>query len=118
MSSDSNFTEELYIKRKNEYQGPFCCFDMDSMINEGEEPLYNVKYNPTRREYYLKSLVGPYAMILQYCPWCGSKLPESLRKQWYAILRTEFHLNPNDPDDEVKIPQEFLSDEWWKKRAL
>ena len=54
---------------------------------------------------------------MEYCPWCGFKLPTSLRDEWFHILRTEYGLD-NPCDDKRKIPKEFKSDEWWKKRKL
>lgn len=111
-------TQALYLKRKQDYAGPFCCFDMDSMINEDDDPLYNLNYDEARREYYLKSLQGPYIMTIDYCAWCGKKLPSSLRTSWGAIIRNELGLNPNNPDDRALIPEDFFTEIWWKKRGL
>ena len=53
-----------------------------------------------------------------YCPWCGTILPTSLSKQWYAILATEYAIEiPDLPKNAAKIPAEFKTDEWWKKRG-
>jgi hypothetical protein len=100
------------------YNGPFCCFELDTMINEGEDPLYNVNYNAKIREYSLKSLEGPYICNFAYCPWCGKHFQRSLRDEWFYIIRSEYGLNPWMQDEYEKIPAEFLSDEWWKKRGL
>ena len=96
----------------------WCCENMKAEIELVDYPPTPFMYNPYFREYSIFIPNSASVFCINFCPMCGSKLPASLRKQWYAILRTEFHLNPNDPDDEVQIPQEFLSDEWWKKRGL
>ena len=55
--------------------------------------------------------------VMHYCPWCGKKIPCDLRDQWVKILEIEFGIiEPYLNRD--KLPQEFLSDEWWKKRGL
>jgi len=103
---------------KQNYKGPFCCFDMDSML-ENQDDLYNIKYNSKIREYYLESLPGPYIMTIQFCPWCGLKLPRGLRDDWFDILEQEYSLDdPGWPEQLAKVPAEFLTDEWWKKRGL
>ena len=103
---------------KKEYKGHFCCFALNAMINEGDDPLYNVKYDSKTREYFLKSLEGPYIRSFEYCPWCGYHFSKNLSDEWFSVIRHELHLNPWDPDDRVKIPEEFLTEEWWKKRGL
>lgn len=53
-----------------------------------------------------------------WCPWCGTKLLKELSDEWWDILEKEYNiLNPSD-DDEDKVPPEFWTDEWWKKRGL
>ncbi len=100
------------------YKGPFCCFDMDSMLDD-DEGLYNVKYNPKLRKYYLKSLSGPYIRTLEFCSWCGTQLPKNLNDEWFDILEQEYGLDmPRTVKQQKKIPAEFLTDEWWKKRGL
>ncbi len=103
---------------KTNYKGQFCCFDMDSMLDNDDE-LYNVNYSPKAREYYLKSLKGPYCRTIEFCPWCGSELPKSLSDEWFDILEKEYGLDmPKTTNQMDKIPAEFKTDEWWKKRGL
>jgi hypothetical protein len=49
---------------------------------------------------------------------CGKKLPTSLRIEWHDILEEEYGLESPDNRDKKKVPKEFLSDAWWKKRNL
>ena len=53
---------------------------------------------------------------LNYCPFCGSKLPERLDGKLTEILRTEYGLQ--SWRDYKKAPHEFHTEEWWKKRGL
>jgi hypothetical protein len=109
--------DRMTLARQN-YQGPFCCLDMDLMLEESD-PLYNIKYNSTKREYYLKSLEGPYMRTIEFCPWCGSQLPKNLRDEWFDILEQEYGIDdPGWPEQLAKVPADFLTDEWWKKRGL
>lgn len=53
---------------------------------------------------------GISVMSMQYCPWCGAKLPESKRDLWFETLA---ELGFDDPADQ-SIPAEFCSDRWWR----
>jgi len=57
---------------------------------------------------------------ITYCPWCGAKLPENLRDKYFEILENEYGLDVDifDIKNNPNIPEEFKSDEWWKKRGL
>lgn len=57
------------------------------------------------------------AYDINYCPWCGATLPTSLCDEWYNILKTEYGLEDPVVDDREKVPAEFWSEEWWKKRG-
>jgi hypothetical protein len=48
---------------------------------------------------------------IQYCPYCGTKLPASKRDDWFDMLEKLGFDNPLDQD----IPEEFLSGAWYKK---
>lgn len=110
--------EDRLALAKQNYEGPFCCFSMDNML-ENSDQLYNVKYSPKIREYSLKSLEGPYICPIEFCPWCGFKLPKSLNDEWFDILEEEYGLDlPDIPPHKNKVPAEFLTEEWWKKRGL
>jgi len=103
---------------KQSYKGSFCCWEMDLML-QNKSNLYNLKYDFTVREYYLKSLEGPYIHIIEFCPWCGIYLMKGLRDEWFDILEKEYGLDdPSWPEQEAKVPVEFKTDEWWKKRGL
>ena len=55
---------------------------------------------------------GPSVMSMQFCPWCGTQLPESKRDLWFNTLAA---LGFDDPSEQP-ISDEFRSDEWWRNR--
>jgi len=52
------------------------------------------------------------------------KLPKTLGDEWEEILKNEYGMtikdlfNKNGRWDELKVPEELRTDEWWKKRNL
>ena len=51
---------------------------------------------------------GTSVIAIKFCPWCGSKLPESMRDRWFEELAA---LGFDDPGGQ-EIPERFLSDAW------
>lgn len=106
--------ERVEEKRRN-YKGPHCCLTMDAGLSMDGAILY---YDKQYREYGVDLGVRG-GMLLDYCMFCGKKLPKSVRHEWHDILEEEYGLDdPDAKDQEKKVPQEFWNDEWWKKRGL
>ena len=100
----------------------FCCEPLKRSIERGEmiydEVYASVQFYINSQPWYKENAI--YRKHANYCPYCGTKL----------------HMNLNGPDDiyrnelekavgkeycditEDEIPEEFKSDEWWKKRGL
>ncbi len=60
---------------------------------------------------------------IYYCPWCGSKLPEDITDLYYLEISKALNIDIEELDllnEEVqkKLPKEFKTDEWWRKRGL
>jgi len=92
-----------------------CCENMDcELLNNKSILLYNAKY----REYAVKIDKSSACVMIDYCLFCGKKLPESLRVPWFDILEEEYGLERPASGDKKKVPADFLTDEWWKKRGL
>lgn len=86
----------------------FCCQEMETHVLDPDIPLV---YNRRFREYGINVLDGGSSVqMIRFCPWCGGKLPDSLRDAWLQRL-TEMNLEPGD----AGIPEELKSDAWWKK---
>jgi hypothetical protein len=61
------------------------------------------------REYGISYLDGGSScQLICFCPWCGHKLPDSLRDEWFDML-DEKGLEP----DSENIPKEFLTEAWY-----
>ena len=69
-------------------------------VNEYGVPIYDGE-----------NLTSPSFINIRYCPWCGKKLSNSLRKKWFAEL--EF-LGFDAPFFEENIPEKYKSSEWWQ----
>jgi hypothetical protein len=64
------------------------------------------------REYGIRILDGGTSFQeIAHCPWCGCRLPESLRGEWFDSIEG-LGLAPGDPS----IPEQYLSDQWWRHR--
>jgi len=70
-------------------------------------------YNEIFDEYGIPIKDGGNSCIkIEYCPWCGIKLPESKRDLWFEALESLGYKAPLCDDN---IPSEFKNNEWYKK---
>ena len=89
-----------------------CCDKMDQFIFKKV-----IDYEPIDRTYgilYDKRRIT----ILEYCPWCAKAIPKRLVKEFLRTLKKEHGIEFPDFPDLKNVPEEFRSDEWWKKRGL
>ena len=101
----------------------YCCNDMRRNVehrcsrhkgNIWDCPDNLICYNDVFDEYGIIIHDGGSSYItINYCPFCGKELPESKREIFFDEIES---LNVNIVDDE--LPEEFKTDEWWKKRGL
>lgn len=93
----------------------FCCpflnarITLRSFMRDGAY----IVYYPNWRAYTLFTLDNSDSIGLYCCPFCGKKFPQSLRDEWHDMLEQEYPDYPNIP-----LPEEFKTDEWWKKRGF
>ncbi|WP_145526100.1 DUF6980 family protein [Yersinia rohdei] len=98
-----------------------CCERMETQVNYKCEdhadpfscPDNLIYYSPHFDEYGL--IIhdgGPSYSHISFCPWCGTKLPESRRDEWYDTLASMGFDDPSEQD----IPEEFDSDRWYRKK--
>ena len=101
---------------KKQGKAEHCCGQMARYICD---PRINVHYCSKYREYAIYLQDSPAKQCLFYCPWCGKKLPEDLRGEYFRVLDEEYKIDdPRDVEQSRLIPEEFKSDKWWKKRGL
>jgi hypothetical protein len=53
---------------------------------------------------------GSSSLLIQYCPFCGTKLPESKRDLWFDALES---MGFDDPSEQ-EIPEQFNSRDWYE----
>ena len=98
------------------FMGNHCCSLMNDFLNDGRVQIF---YSPQTREYYIPLKKHMAVQCIFYCPWCGSRLPKDLREEYFDIIYDELHLEPEfKVTDTPGLPEEFKTDEWWKKRGL
>ena len=74
-----------------------------------ENPEVPISYRSSVREWVLEVVDGgTSAIVLLFCPWCGERLPPTLRDRWFDVLDS-LGLEPGDP----RTPVELASDRWW-----
>ena len=110
-----------------------CCKRISAVMNEKSNYLVNydclpLYYSPSIRTFFIllcsknNTHIGGNmnaGFIIKFCPWCGTKFPKSLADKKERILANEhLHNDDNCSLDNTCFPQEFLTDEWWKKRGL
>lgn len=97
-----------------------CCEDMrrevervcDEHPNRWDCPDCLLQYSRRFREYGLIVHNGSTSVArIRFCPWCGGKLPDSLRERWFAELRA---LGIDPSSDEV--PAAYRSAAWWAEK--
>ncbi len=93
----------------------FCCEDMKYHIYQSKDTeVKTILYIPRFNEYGIPcNEDGVSMIIINYCPWCGKKLPLSLRDKWFEKLLL---LGFESPLFDEHIPIEYKTDEWWKGR--
>ena len=118
---------KTFFQKKTE----FCCELMQEFLDEKKVGIY---YNPIIRSYHICSRKFKNGkQVIYNCPWCGYNLPSNLLDKYYEILEKEYDilyepftkkyyevLENSETYKEIdrELPEEFKSDEWWKKRGL
>jgi Domain of unknown function (DUF6980) len=77
----------------------------------GWAPDALVAYLPKFDEYGLVVHDGGSSIVqIHFCPWCGTRLPESRRDQWFE----ELEKRGIDPLSD-HVPPELQSDAWYRR---
>lgn len=87
-----------------------CCKEMNNNIYSQACIFYSEIFV----EYGIQLLSDEHSIILlDYCPWCGKKLPSSKREEWFAQLEA---MGYDDPLFDTHIPDKYKSSEWWREK--
>lgn len=93
-----------------------CCQEMEIFT---EDLRVQIVYSPRVREYYIPLKLQDAVQLIYYCPWCGKKLPVGLDEKFDEVLEKEYNIDCYiDAEESGILPEEFKTDEWWKKRGL
>jgi uncharacterized protein DUF6980 len=99
-------------------QATHCCASMASALDfdcgEHADPFdcpdALLIYNETLDEYGLVIHDGTASYVLiDRCPWCGTRLPESARDKWFDAV------DALDLEADAPPPDAFLTGEWRRK---
>lgn len=120
-----DYEEYVYVpKYLNLEVGDFCCSEIYEILlgeNDGKCELY-FGYIPQFREYFIsvRAEYGAASRMIKNCPWCGKKFVKGLREEFFNTLENEFDIitSVGEYKERKDIPEEFKTDEWWKKRDL
>lgn len=88
---------------------PHGCEAMQRAVLDDRVPLV---YVGRFREFGLLVDGGPVVDTIEYCPWCGERLPRSLRDEYFDLLE-DLGLEVED----TEVPLELRSDAWWRMRG-
>lgn len=101
----------------------YCCKELHILIENEESPF---EYDPKIREHcvvekpkaFRKKNEATLGYQIRYCPHCGTKFPNDLRDEWFEIVKKKFGIK-NILDERIKqLPEEYTTEEWWRKREL
>jgi hypothetical protein len=83
---------------------------MESLADESVPLIYIGKY----REYGILYVDGGTSFgLIDYCPFCGVRLPQGLREEWFETLDS-LGVEPDDSS----VPTEMTDETWWRVRGL
>jgi len=92
-----------------------CC---ETMSKHLQNRRVQIGYSPRVREYFIRlaydvpdDSLRP-VQLIQFCPWCGSKLPTSLRDEWCERMEA-LGLEPLMD----QAPPELATDTWWRGKT-
>ena len=96
-----------------------CCQSMQRQVesicvqhkHRNECPDAIIEYSEQFNEYGVVVHDGGTSSIaITFCPWCGTKLPSSLRNRWFEELEA---LGISDPLSQA-IPEKYKSSAWYR----
>jgi hypothetical protein len=109
-----------YIKANEHQEDEYCCEKMKQHMKSDNFDLY---YDKQMAETYLVSR-GGYIIYwrFDFCPFCGTEIKNKW-EHYNITIENELGIDMKDFLYNMEklyelIPEEFQTDEWWKKRGL
>ena len=90
-------TENHCDRHDNSFDCPDCLIHYDDKFDE-----YGIIIHDGSRS----------CITINFCPWCGKKLPDSKRDEWFDKLEDLGYENPLFDEN---IPNEYKDSTWWDK---
>ena len=95
-------------------------------LYEDGTKIAEIGYDESQRAYHILNSRDPDnndGLAINYCPWCGKKLPERLEPwAWIEYEYGEEYVTAYDDPKYKPLPpeieKEFSTDAWWKNRHL
>ena len=99
--------------------GEYCCDRMKGIM---ESRKYDMCYDKQFSQYLCTRRDGGVKWYWDFCPFCRTSI-KSKSEQYDKVLLKEFGISTKEDGfdfDTVleRLPDEFSTDEWWKKRGL
>jgi hypothetical protein len=92
-----------------------CCEDLNNFLKN----YTIIEYDKVDRTISIN--VRPKRNVLiKFCPFCGTEFPSRLNSKILDVIEEEYGIPRDEADvfEGTNLPEEFKSDEWWKKRGL
>ena len=83
------------------------------MVENLADPTVPLGYNNVFDEYYLIRSGGESWQLIYFCPFCGERLPQSRRDQFFDEI-DRLGINYELGEDMNKLPTRYRTDEWWR----
>jgi hypothetical protein len=104
----------------------FCCRDIQLKVQASKNDKHSMKcveFDLSTRSFSIYVYMNPKLSIcITNCPFCGAKLPENLIDEKddtiYKELGADYLYDDDGNPPKKELPEEFKTDEWWKKRGL
>ena len=100
----------------------FCCSSMKNYALEEDDKEKFIDFDLSKRFFGAFKKNTAYSINIDYCPFCGKKLPSNLiDERWDTIMKelgSDYLPDDDGNPPKKELPEEFKTDEWWKKRGL
>jgi hypothetical protein len=108
-------TEDGYNEFKEYFKNfEFCCRSLEGHCEEDKytDSTSFIEYERVTRTFSIGRFV------ITNCPFCGKEFPKELGLEWIHLVEEKFGEEFLRPPKMYELPEEFQTDEWWKKRGL